>query len=313
MLNCWCPARASFYSAAIALFVSRAWVFCFVTKNLFSFILIFSANNYTWILDVSTSTAYMFVFAWLFSSWAICLKINKWNVYVLQKRFLFAVLLCVRADFMFLTLSPDILQLIDSVWSNLFGFLISYRESFKDIHFEKISDPESITRAIQIVGSLSFEVRVLLQSLGQAVYHNGKFPKNKKMVGFEFGLLSVAFPHVCEGITADNLIGCRNTYGNQAGMIGALGIVYVVYGQFCLSVIEVLVVGNSGAKTAPQPASCYKRVGALFNRRNRAVKTKSNFKLTGAGQLDYLTQCDRRKDGKALRSRSRRASKEVTS
>lgn len=80
------------------------------------------------------------------------------------------------------------------------------------------------------------------------VYHNGKFPRSKKTVGFEFGLLSAAFPHVCEGITADNLSDRQRIHNKQAGLIGALGTFYIVYCLFVMAIMETLVVGCSGLR-----------------------------------------------------------------
>jgi hypothetical protein len=90
--------------------------------------------------------------------------------------------------------------------------------------------------------------------------------------------MSSAFLQVCEAITADHLSSRHITIGNQAGLVGALGIVYIVYCLFIMAALEVLVVGHIGSKTAPNRESCYGRVNVLFERRSRAVAVSSAFK-----------------------------------
>ena len=58
---------------------------------------------------------------------------------------------------------------------------------------------------MQVVTGLSFEIRVMLLTLRIRVFHGGKFLKSKKTLGFEFNLVAVAFPHLCEGITPAHL------------------------------------------------------------------------------------------------------------
>lgn len=121
-----------------------------------------------------------------------------------------ALSLVYRADALFMLGESGNSDFLDSVigliaqfWAILVSMFYCYRDSFKDMSMEAIGSPESVANATQIVGALSLPVSVLLLTLGLTVYHSGKFPKSKKTIGFEFRLMSAAFPHVCEGITAE--------------------------------------------------------------------------------------------------------------
>lgn len=173
------------------------------------------------------------------------------------------------------------------VFSQVSSFFVSFRESFADIPMADVGKPESMNTRVQIVGSLGFETRVQQLTQVLTVYHGGKRPKNKKTVGAEFGILSVTFPHVTEGITSEHQNTAHSTYLSQAGLIGALGTFYVVYCLFALAVMQVLVVGNSGAKSAPSSAALYLRVDSLFKRASRRSSTRSTFSLSGQGYLAY--------------------------
>lgn len=175
----------------------------------------------------------------------------------------------------------------DCTWNFCTSFLVSYREGFKDLPFERIGSADSIQTRVQLVSSMNFEVRVILLTLGMTLYHNGKFPKNKKTVGLEYVILCGAFPQVCEGITEADLISAHERNQNIAGLIRSLGIVYVIHGQFCMAVIQALVQGNRGWKRAPSDQSIYKRMDPVFTKRQQSSATGVNFQLSGAGFLDY--------------------------
>lgn len=92
--------------------------------------------------------------------------------------------------------------------------------------------------------------------------------------------------------------------------------------------MQVLVVGNSGAKSAPSRAACYGRVDSLFSRASRRSSTRSSFSLSGQGYLDYKKDlrdkesnsslsgspaASGQKSGKATRSSRRQtASKDIS-
>lgn len=223
--------------------------------------------------------------------------VGAWAVYLFVYSFFVALCTCFRADAIInlaehreYLLPATVMNFFCSIWESMLSICFRHRDSFKDIPMSEVSNPDSMANAVQIVRSLSQEIRVLLLTLGQTVYHNGKFPKSKKTVRFEFGQLSAAFPHVCEGISVDNLIDRQAIHRKQAGQVGALGIFYIVYCLFVLRVMETLVVGSSRSKAAPNRVSCYARVDALFTRRSQAASTKSNFKLSGAGYLEFVNQ-----------------------
>lgn len=227
--------------------------------------------------------------------------VRNWTVYQALYCFFLALFVCCRANAAFvlaqsgfLVLPSPVTEVFVRIWEFLASLFLCYGDSLKDIPMDQIGNRESIPNAVQIVRSLPFEIRVLLLTLGQTVYHNGKFPKSKKTIGFEFGLISAVFPHVCEGITADHLSDRYLTHNKQVRLIGALGKFYIVYRLFVLAVMETLVVGSRGSKTAPNRESCYGRVIPLFDTRVRATSTRSTFKLTGAGFLDFLESKKRR-------------------
>lgn len=142
--------------------------------------------------------------------------------------------------------------------------------------------------AVQVVSSLSVQVRTLILALALTVFHGGKFPKSRKTVRFETGVLEVRFPEALEGISSSDIIRCQESHGSQASLIRALGFFYVVYFLFILSVMQRLVVGACGAKGGPSSEVCYKRRTPLYNRRVKSRSRRSGFVLSGSGFLDSL-------------------------
>lgn len=326
--------RAYFYRGAITPFVFGAYCFWYVAVTIYT-LLLYVVTNVNLLVFSSrvVHTVFCrfsgFCMLQLVSCRLLFVGVSNWTVYLLLYSFFVAASLCYRADATYFLVEhqfivvPDFvfdlymdycatyIQQLSDIWAGFYANVVQssfqcYRESFKDIPMEAVGSPDSMANAVQIVRTLPFDSRVILLTLGQTVYHNGKFPKSKKTVGFEYGLLSAAFPHVCEGISADNLSSRHATHVNQAGLIGAMGRFYIVYCLFVMAVIEKLVVRHGGSKVAPSRESCYRRIDAQFNRRNRASTVQSTFKLSGAGFLSFKAEKDKMDASKAPAKTSRR-------
>ena len=295
------PNRVYFYALARTPLIVRAWQLWYGAVGLNLLVGLAVTNTHVW-FPYMCVMATCYALLWFTSYSLVFGGVKQWTVYLLVYHVLLAVALVQLADLSFTLLETDVVHVTSLVMDGLnafvlwiWSFMLCYRDSFKDMPMEAVGNPDRVRNAAQIVLSQSFEVRVLLQTLGQTVYHNGKFPKSKKTVGFEYGLLSNAFPHVCEGISAEHQVTRHGTYMNQAGLIGALGSFFVVYCLFVLGVMECQVVGKRGSKHAPSSSSCYARVDNLFNIRNRASAVSSSFQLTGTGYQEYKAQKDQDK------------------
>jgi hypothetical protein len=52
----------------------------------------------------------------------------------------------------------------------------------------RLNDPSRMRDAIHMVSSMSANIRILLLTLAITIFHNGKFPRNHKVLSSEFSI-----------------------------------------------------------------------------------------------------------------------------
>lgn len=106
-----------------------------------------------------------FMGLWLLRHRLLYLKVRNWVIYLLLYSFFVALFTCTRADALVVLAEHWDVHLFAPVimlFAHMLSFFHCYRDSFKDIPLEHVRNADSVANAVQIVRSLSFEVRVLL-------------------------------------------------------------------------------------------------------------------------------------------------------